>query len=130
MEGKSVEDDGDGVLFCVFAYNVQPGVTIDYATGDSSADANATTDSSKTNTKQPSKNTENNNTSQSQTTQGTQNSQDSQNATYIMNTNTHKFHKPGCGSVNTIKEENYAEFTGSREELISAGYEPCKNCNP
>ena len=32
MEGKSVEDNGEGVLFCVFAYNVQPGVSIDYAT--------------------------------------------------------------------------------------------------
>ena len=38
MEGKSVEDKGEGVLFCVFAYNVQPGVSIDYATGESSAD--------------------------------------------------------------------------------------------
>lgn len=36
MEGYSVEDEGEGVCFCVFAYNVQPGITIDYATGDSS----------------------------------------------------------------------------------------------
>lgn len=35
MEGWSVEDNGDGVCFCVFAYNVQPGVEIDYTTGDS-----------------------------------------------------------------------------------------------
>lgn len=35
MEGYSVEDQGDGICFCVFAYNVQPGVVIDYATGDS-----------------------------------------------------------------------------------------------
>ena len=35
MEGWSVEDDGEGVAFCVFAYNVQPGVEIDYATGKS-----------------------------------------------------------------------------------------------
>lgn len=35
MEGYSVEDEGDGVLYCVFAYNVQPGVEIDYATGES-----------------------------------------------------------------------------------------------
>ena len=35
MEGWSVEDEGDGVCFCVFAYNAQPGITIDYATGDS-----------------------------------------------------------------------------------------------
>ena len=35
MEGKSVEDDGAGVQFCVYCYNVQPGITIDYATGES-----------------------------------------------------------------------------------------------
>jgi len=35
MEGWSVEDGGDGICFCVFAYNAQPGITIDYATGDS-----------------------------------------------------------------------------------------------
>lgn len=35
LEGYSVEDEGEGICFCVFAYNVQPGVEIDYATGDS-----------------------------------------------------------------------------------------------
>ena len=35
MEAWSVEDEGDGVCFHVFCYNVQPGVEIDYATGES-----------------------------------------------------------------------------------------------
>lgn len=35
MEGKSVEDNGDGILFCVYVYNNQPGVEIDYLTGKS-----------------------------------------------------------------------------------------------
>lgn len=35
MEGWSVEDNGEGICFCVYAYNAQPGITIDYATGDS-----------------------------------------------------------------------------------------------
>ena len=35
MEGWSVEDEGDGICFCVYAYNAQPGIVIDYATGDS-----------------------------------------------------------------------------------------------
>ena len=35
MEGKSVEDNGEGILFNVFVYNVQSGVEIDYKTGDS-----------------------------------------------------------------------------------------------
>lgn len=43
MEGYSVEDDGDGICFCIFAYNVQPGVTINYATGDSTLDGAAST---------------------------------------------------------------------------------------
>ena len=38
MEGFSVEDNGEGVCFCVFAYNVQPGVIIDYSDGSSRVD--------------------------------------------------------------------------------------------
>lgn len=38
MEAKSVEDSGKGILFNVFCYNVQPGITIDYATGESVED--------------------------------------------------------------------------------------------
>ncbi|MFI3168260.1 MAG: DNA/RNA non-specific endonuclease [Bacillota bacterium] len=41
MEAKSVEDDGEGVLFNVFVYNVEPGVVIDYATGQNWADDDA-----------------------------------------------------------------------------------------
>lgn len=50
--------------------------------------------------------------------------------TYIMNMNTKKFHLPSCSSVEDIKSENRAEFHGTREELLEAGYEPCKRCNP
>lgn len=35
MEAKSVEDQGEGICFHVYVYNVEPGVTIDYATGES-----------------------------------------------------------------------------------------------
>ena len=38
MEAKSVEDNGAGILFNVYCYNVQPGVTINYANGESSLD--------------------------------------------------------------------------------------------
>ena len=38
MEAKSVEDNGEGILFNVYCFNVQPGVSIDYATGDSHAE--------------------------------------------------------------------------------------------
>ena len=38
IEAESVEDNGSGVLFNVFCYNIQPGIVIDYATGDSAED--------------------------------------------------------------------------------------------
>ena len=37
MEAWSVEDNGEGICFNIYAYNAQPGVEIDYATGDSRA---------------------------------------------------------------------------------------------
>ena len=37
MEAESVEDEGDGVEYCVYVYNVQPGVMINYATGENAA---------------------------------------------------------------------------------------------
>ncbi len=103
MEAMSVEDQGGAVSFCVYVYNVQPGVDIDYATGESRAadekdDAGAGLDS------------------------GT--------ATYILNTNTHRFHRPSCSSVSEIKEANRETYAGSREDLIESGYSPCGKCKP
>ena len=50
--------------------------------------------------------------------------------TYILNTNTKKFHYPDCDSVDKIAPKNYEEFTGSREDAIALGFVPCKKCNP
>lgn len=134
MEGKSVEDNGEGVLFCIFAYNVQPGVSIDYATGESSADGTIVNDTSAQEEIKQSTSTsvQQEETQQPADTSVTQEetSQSEETQTYVLNTNTHKFHKPGCYSVEKIKPENYAEFTGTREEAIAYGYDPCKNCNP
>ena len=49
---------------------------------------------------------------------------------YVLNTNTHKFHYPSCSSVNHMSEKNKQYFTGTRDEVISMGYDPCKRCNP
>lgn len=49
---------------------------------------------------------------------------------YVLNTNTRKFHYPGCSSAARIKDKNRQEYHGTREELIQRGYVPCKNCNP
>ena len=50
--------------------------------------------------------------------------------TYVLNTNTKKFHIPTCRSVKQMKDKNKKDFCGSREEVIAKGYSPCKNCNP
>ncbi|MBD5476565.1 MAG: MBL fold metallo-hydrolase [Lachnospiraceae bacterium] len=50
--------------------------------------------------------------------------------TYVLNNNTRKFHVPNCSSVDTIKPKNREDTTKSRDEIIGAGYVPCKRCNP
>ncbi|MBQ5523483.1 MAG: hypothetical protein IIT86_11870 [Oscillospiraceae bacterium] len=50
--------------------------------------------------------------------------------TYIANTNTKKFHFPSCSSVSQMKESNKWYFTGTRDELIDMGYDPCGRCHP
>ena len=50
-------------------------------------------------------------------------------AAYIGNKNTKKFHRSTCSSVNAMNESNKVGFK-TRTEAISAGYTPCKNCNP
>lgn len=50
--------------------------------------------------------------------------------TYVLNTNTQKFHRSDCNHVKRISEKNRSEFTGSRSDVIAMGYEPCQNCNP
>ncbi len=49
---------------------------------------------------------------------------------YVLNVKTGKFHYPSCPSAAEISEANRREFSGSREELIGMGYEPCKRCRP
>lgn len=104
IEAKSVEDDGKGIEFNVYCYNVQPGITIDYATGESSGPefkGSASTEKTNTNI-----------------------------STYILNTNTRKYHKLSCRHASSIKESNKQTYEGTSEELDSKGYEPCKVCNP
>lgn len=100
MEAWSVEDEGDGVCINVYVYNNQPGVEIDYRTGESRA---AGAESS---------------------------AEPAQDETYILNVRSKKFHRPDCASVDSMREENRETFHGSREALIEQGYAPCGSCNP
>ena len=47
---------------------------------------------------------------------------------YVLNTNSHKFHYPDCDSVADMNPKNRKDFTGTREEVIAMGYDPCKRC--
>lgn len=49
---------------------------------------------------------------------------------YILNTNSKKFRYPNCPSVAKMKDKNKQAFTGTREEVIAMGYDPCGQCNP
>lgn len=123
MEGYSVEDKGAGVSYCVFAYNVQPGIEIDYATGESKLADSAQLEEQKTATVTPTPSPE---PEKQEPVTGSEASQ----ADYILNTNTKKFHYPTCSSVNDMKEKNKQEFFGTRDEAISNGYSPCGRCKP
>ena len=108
MEAYSVEDKGRGVCFCIYAYNVQPGVEIDYYTGLNCASGEKPTNPD----------------------EGNGDSSDSVTTDYILNTNSKKFHYPDRSCSNNIKAENRKEYSGTREELISEGYSPCGTCKP
>ncbi|RHV88742.1 hypothetical protein DXA97_06135 [Clostridium sp. OF09-36] len=118
MEAESVEDKGAGVLFCVYVYNVQPGIEIDYTTGDSSDFQGESTKEQVMQTAS----SEQNSTETVETAKVTE--------TYILNTNTKKFHRPSCSSVKQMKESNKKALSESRDAIIAAGYDPCKKCNP
>jgi len=123
MEGYSVEDKGAGVSYCVFAYNVQPGIEIDYATGESKLADGAQQEEQKTATVTPTPSPE---PEKQEPVTGSEASQ----ADYILNTNMKKFHYPTCSSVNDMKEKNKQEFFGTRDEAIALGYSPCGRCKP
>ena len=107
-----IEDDGVGISFNVYVYNVQPYVVIDYKTGENwEGDEIA----------EP----------EGKWADGTEaEPSDTKEQMYILNKNTKKFHKPECSGAKKIKAKNKGEYTGSRQTLIDEGYEPCGNCNP
>ena len=118
-----MEDKGAGVSYCVFAYNVQLGIEIDYATGESKLADGAQQEEQKTATVTPTPSPE---PEKQEPVTGSEASQ----ADYILNTNTKKFHYPTCSSVNDMKEKNKQEFFGTRDETIALGYSPCGRCKP
>jgi DNA-entry nuclease len=99
MEAQSIETED--MKFCVYCYNVQPGIIIDYATGNSYIGNSAEeTDESVTE------------------------------ITYVLNTNSHKIHRPDCKSVQDIKPQNKQITDEDIDVLIQQGYSPCGSCHP
>lgn len=107
MEAYSVEDNGEGTSFHVFVYNIQPGIEIDYATGDSWV-ANSMAD----------------------IVDDTEEHAQYATTLYVINAKTRKFHFPDCDSVGKISKQNKKERETDRAELIAEGYTPCGSCKP
>ena len=107
MEGWSVEDEGRGICFSVYAYNAQPGIAIDYKTGASwltGAEPPEVPDAPD----EPS----------------------GEEVTYILNLGTRRFHLPTCSSVASMSEKNKQEYFGTREDLLTDEFVPCGTCKP
>lgn len=113
MEAVSVEDGGEGVSFNVYCYNVEPGVEIDYATGDNKAK------------------------SEEEIRNEIAGAPDAEGRyKIILNANPikMKYHLTGCGNLGDIKPEFYQEYELTVDELKekdeNEGWEPCGGCKP
>jgi len=104
MEAYSVEDDGDGICFNVYCYNVQPGITINYSTGDSSGPSNES--SSNPSTEQSSSN---------------DNQAASGDMVWIPNSGSKYHSRSGCSNMKNPRQV-------TKREAENEGYEPCKKC--
>ena len=113
MEARSVEDGGEGIEFCVYVYNVQPYITINYKNGESALSTD----------KMPEDNDD------EKVDTGTDEGAKNEN-TYVLNTSSKKYHRDSCSWAVKIAEENRDTFTGDIEELEKQGYEPCGTCKP
>ncbi len=155
MQAYSVEDNGKGVSFDIFAYNVQPGVKINYENGENSEDTEiaeqirngtygkTTEETTETTTEETTKATAEE--TAEETTEQTSESiiametvniellpvdDNEKDFDYIVNTHTLKFHYPSCKAVEDMSDKNKAGFNGDREELTENGYVPCGMCRP
>ena len=107
MEAWSVEDGGEGVCFCVFMYNVQPGVVLDYATGESYLEADG-----------------------GPTTPGEETTYPEEEGLlyYVLNISSKKIHKTTCRHVATISEKNRRDIAWTLEEVLALFDQEYTNC--
>lgn len=112
MEGYSVEDNGEGICFNVYCYNVQPGVEIDYATGASWLSGEMA----------PSFEYEDNNGTE------TEKPQLEAVGSYVLNISSKKIHLPTCSAVDDMHPGNRKEYAGETAPLLEQGYTTCGTC--
>ena len=116
IEAMSVEDNGEGIEFNVFIYNVQPGITIDYSTGNSALGENTIIDGDSLNS-----NTSN------QSDENTSSQPSSTEATIIRGNSKSKiYHCPGQRDYENMANSEYLVNFNSENEAITAGYRKAK----
>lgn len=144
MEAYSVEDEGAGISFNVYCFNVQPGISIDYQTGDSSlaeryvdlpmeaendTETEAPTKEFETETEngEPAEEIE----SENRHAQESYERMDPNNPDvmeFVLNNSSGKCHMFYCNSVNDMAEHNKQYYEGTIQEVLDMGYDLCKNC--
>lgn len=137
MEARSIDDGGDGISFCVYCFNVQPGVAIDYATGDNNLDEASGQEGDARFGMKDAVASGSIGTSLEGGAAGTASTKVEEGAAevsveraYVLNTNTRRFHYPDCASVKEMKSKNRKDITGSRDDIMAMGYGPCGSCHP
>ena len=124
IEAYSVEDLGKGISFNIYCHNVQPYININYQNGESSLASDAPqTNQAPAASQAPA-------TTQAQSPAPAPTQAPQAQSTYILNANTRKFHYSHCRCVKRMKDSNKIPLTGTRDQAISQGYDPCQVCNP
>lgn len=130
MEALSVEDGGEGVSFNVFCYNVQPRVEIDYMTGENHLSESMTGAESDDAQKPEGGASDAEPAEEKPAADEEEAAGEEEVYTYVLNTNTMKFHYEYCPGVRDMKDKNKDTFRGTRSEVMEKGYSPCGRCTP
>lgn len=120
IEARSIEDTD--LEFCIYCYNVQPYIKINYLTGDS--------EQIDTPTDNDSASVVNNGEELPKDNLSDEMLKGESTTKYILNTSSKKIHMPNCSAVDVMSEDNKEYTDKSIDELENEGYEPCKLCNP